>query len=49
MSVPQVFLVHVLQLPDSLPVEDMFSGFRINGQHWFLLVHQISQQRHDPF
>ena len=37
----------VLQLPDSLSVEDVFCGFCIHSQHWLHLVSKISQQRHD--
>ena len=46
---PQVGHIVVSQFPNSLLVEDVFSGFRIIGQHWLHIVSQTSQQRHDPF
>ena len=32
---PQVRHIYVLQLPNSLPVENVLSGLCVNGQHWF--------------
>ena len=45
---PQVRHIYVLQLPNSLPVENVLSGFCVNGQHWFHCKTQVKHHALDP-
>ena len=45
----QVRHVSVFQSTNSLSVDDVFGGLRIDGQHWLHLVTQILQQRRNSF
>ena len=39
---PRVRHINVLQLPNSMPVENVLSGFCVDGQHWFHCKAQAS-------
>ena len=45
---PQVRHICVLQLPDSLSVENVLSGFCVNGQHWLHCKAQVTHHALDP-